>query len=147
MELIFAHATRSSLVSHWPPVRHQRTTVSTKDKRISNSLILGVHPAHCIARVQEENKNILFLLHKIVTFIKYFFDLIIYKINTRNDCVISTTIYFLFCPHPPVRHQGTASQCPPSILYCRCSGGKEKYFISVAQNSYIHRIFLWFNYL
>ena len=43
----------------------------------------SVHVAHGIARVHDENKNILLLLLKMVKFIKYFFGLIIHTINTR----------------------------------------------------------------
>ena len=47
-----------------------------------------VHPAHGIARVQAENKNIVLLLLKIVKFVKNLFDLIIYTINTLNEWLI-----------------------------------------------------------
>ena len=47
-----------------------------------------VHAAHGIARVHNENKNIVLLLLKIVKFIKYFFDLIIYTSNTLNELAI-----------------------------------------------------------
>ena len=48
----------------------------------------SVQAAHGIARVHDENKNIVFLLLKIVKFVKYFFDLIIYIINTPNEWAI-----------------------------------------------------------
>ena len=45
----------------------------------------SVYEAHGIARVHDENKNVLLLLLKTVKFVKYFFDLIIYTINTLNE--------------------------------------------------------------
>ena len=44
--------------------------------------------AYGIARVHYENKNIVLLLLIIVKFVKYFFDSIIYTINTLNEWVI-----------------------------------------------------------
>ena len=45
----------------------------------------SVHAALGIARVHDENNIIVLLLLKIGKFVKYFFDLIIYTINTLNE--------------------------------------------------------------
>ena len=58
-------------MNRWPPQQHAPGT--------------SVHAAYGIARVHDENENVVLLLLKIVKFVKYLFDLIIYTINTLNE--------------------------------------------------------------
>ena len=79
-ELMPAHATHIS--SH-----ESLSTPTTVAQHAPATVPHGtsVHAAHSIARVHDENKNIVLLLIKIVKFVKYFFDLIISTFNTLNE--------------------------------------------------------------